>query len=188
MNQDNHDLWHIFEISALDLWRSGGPSPTRVGSRTEDVFAIKRLPAFANPVHWQLYRRIEESEGLARYVGVRREWNASADRQQFAAAEALVRYKYRGSIVPTLIDLTLDVNQEIVIPLLALIEAKSIPLLRPTAPIGCDGETTELTIGDYWAGVTLNWWSAGPDAWQSITELTEHTYSRLEELAAAHSG
>jgi hypothetical protein len=93
MNQDNPDLWHTFELTALDLWRSGGESPNRVHGKIEDVFAIRRIPSFANPVHWQVYRRIEESADLALYVGVRREWNADADRRQFAEALALVRYK-----------------------------------------------------------------------------------------------
>jgi hypothetical protein len=203
MNQSKEGLWYVFEQWALEGWRSGiasldAESESRikskeqhlrsgitsqgeVGSRISLLFSIRCSPSFSNPINWKIYSRTYSSQKIE-YWGGRREWDLNKDLVAFESAETLTRYKYRGHIQPTFYDTVLRLQLESIKPVLDIICSSSLVLQIPPSQVGCDGTSYQLVLGDFWAGITFNWWETGPQPWQDIVTSSIDTFTTLERL------
>ena len=57
-------------------------------------------------------------------------------------------------------------------PLLDRLITLRLPIV-PEEIMGCDGDFTELKLGNSFTGVKLNWWSALPEGWEELDEITQ---------------
>lgn len=182
MNQNKQDLWYVFEQLALSILYSKGDFPSEVGSKIGFLFGMRSFPTFDNPISWKAYTYEPISGEGVKYIAVRDEWDRETDSIKFESEKELTRYKYRGDIVPTFHNRIIEIQLELIKPMLEVISSKSLSFEIPSTLVGCDGVNYELVFGNSCVGITLNWWCEGPQSWHHITSAFFDIFNSFENL------
>ena len=63
--------------------------------------------------------------------------------------------------------------------------ARLLKLKLPIAPEpipGCDGDFTEIELGEYWVESKFRWWSCPPEEWQELDQCVYKLLGLLPEM------
>jgi hypothetical protein len=87
------------------------------------------------------------------------------------------RLKHPRPYPPTIEVDWVPIDRPVIEAVLAGLRANAIPLAVANAPMGCDGTSFELFVGDGFCNARITWWCNLPREWQklqrSIAELRQ---------------
>ncbi|MGC4066374.1 MAG: hypothetical protein QM784_17435 [Polyangiaceae bacterium] len=67
--------------------------------------------------------------------------------------------------------------------MLAALSGVQVPLFPGDHPIGCDGTTYRIAVGDLFSSSTFEWWESGPERWTALASAVRDIHAMV--VAAA---
>lgn len=189
MEQDDQDWqhrWHRLKNHAQAEVRRGFLPPFVKGRRSERLLRIVYLPSFEDAVGWELFE-VREGDTPASALAHRTTWRQEQDLRSFGGPQdrlAALRHKFHGDATePTLAYKSVTPHLRLVRDATARLAAMQVSLRNPSSKsMGCDGDSYELTLGDFWVEVTLRWWEEPPAEWSEAGAVTKTLLEHLEGL------
>lgn len=177
---DLHEFWHDLRNRATETVREGF-LPRLDGRRPAiALMQIVYLPSLSSStISWHLHRCDIVADRKPSYVGARTEWQMDVDYERCRTPIDLVRHRV-NRIEPTIRRCQIDADGGQVEDVWALVSSLSLPIFTEREYVGLDGETYELTLGNYMANMTIRWWCDGPEEWQPLIKPVMVLYETLE--------
>jgi len=184
--EDPQRLWDRMRLNAIERIRNGFTPETSSGGRLNCCVALMEDPAFDDVIGWQIFAERLDGESVPHaYHATRAVWKQEVDsRRVFSPIDrlALLRIKYLRDLMPTITFSQHPLDPDVIEPILVRLSSISVPLTAPKGSIGLDGVSYELTLGDFWAGVTFHWWMQCPEAWKDLGEAAMDLLHYLNEM------
>lgn len=126
------------------------------------------LPAFDNPVSWDLVRiNSPTSESQTRLY--RSCWRMDEDYRVMSSP--VERMKHPRPFRPTIEVNSAPINPTVVDALAVRFQSVRVPLAVARSLIGCDGVGFELSFGSFFYHARIGWWRDLPEEWQELQPL-----------------
>jgi hypothetical protein len=150
------------------------------------------LPAFENPVSWDVIRVVSRTAGAQTRL-YRSCWRMDLDDR--AMSSPVERLKHPRPFKPTVeVDWVL-VELARVEELVARFRSVRVPLAVARSHSGCDGVSFELSVGEFFCNARIGWWCDLPDEWlelqpvvSDVAQLFERAWAARAEAGAAADG
>jgi hypothetical protein len=142
------------------------------------------LPAFENPVSWDVIRVASRTAGAQTQL-YRSCWRMDLDDR--AMSSPVERMKYPRPFKPTVeVGWTL-VELARVDALVARLRLVRVPLAVARPHSGCDGVSFELSVGEFCCNARVGWWCDLPDEWQELGPVVAELAQLFEQAWAARA-
>jgi hypothetical protein len=162
MDREQMDEFYAIREAACDGLRLGTYIERH---RSVPVCQILILPSFENPVSWDVIR--VAARGLGAQTRLYRScWRMDIDCEN--TRSPVERLKHPRPYIPTIdVDWVL-IDRALVETIIGRLRATPILLALASRPVGCDGVTFELSIGDFFCNARISWWCELPEEWKQI--------------------
>jgi hypothetical protein len=148
-------------------------------------------PAFGNPTAWAVFEHVRlpsdrQGHRLPTWMMVREAtWDRAHDGERFTNPLQGVREGF--SAPPTIRVRDGRIAQRSVTSWLREVRQLPIAILGLRGPVGLDGESWGIEVGDAFLQVRLQWWGAGPRQWVPVTQAIARLHTLLAGAVAQNN-
>jgi len=169
VDREQMDEFYAVREWAFDALRRG----TAIDRpRSVRVCQFLILKSFENSISWDV---IKDGAQTRLYRSC---WRMDVDSQ--AMSSPVERFKRPRPYSPTLETHWVLVETEKLEAILSRFCGIRIPLTLATAPLGLDGTSFELAVGDLFCNARIGWWCDLPEEWQELRPLVAELESLFE--------
>jgi hypothetical protein len=137
------------------------------------------LPAFENPVSWDVVRVVARGAGAQTRL-YRVCWRMDLDER--ALSSPVERLKHPRPFRPTVEVDWGPIDLPRVEALLARLGSIRLPLAVANARSGCDGVSFEFRIGGAFCSAHIRWWCDMPDEWRELRPVVSELAELFEQV------
>jgi hypothetical protein len=137
------------------------------------------LPAFENPVSWDLLGVVSRRAGGGEMRLYRSCWRKDQDLEAFRSP--VERLKRPRPFSPRVEVEWMPIERDRVEALIARFQSIRVPLVVERPHTGLDGVIFELSLGWFFCSARIGWWVELPDEWQELQPLVAALEQLIEE-------